>query len=195
MIYWTNVERDYINIYGSMRKIRLDPLASKFTIPFILLMLCACLLFGVIQVSTVSGAGAGGGSGGETGDGTGQVAPPHGGIGLPSGSFTLNRGIKGQDGQTCAYYTDFLLVVNSGQQFKARLWTSGATINYTVVSEKVFNSLQQIGCSYLSQLSSQVQSFNSPTTLNWTAPQTGQYELVFYSQTNFSGQIYCLPQS
>jgi len=141
------------------------------------------------RVGMVSGAASEGG-----GDG-GNVPPPHGGFGFPSGSFKLNRSIKSQGGVACAYYTDFLLVVDAGQQFKGRLWTSGATINYTIVSDTVFNSLQQTGCSYLSELSGQVESFNSPIVLSWTAPQSGQYELIFYSQTPYTGQIYCLPQS
>ena len=161
-------------------------------------MLCACLLsVTVFQVSTVTApAGGPGGDGGPGGGGGGgEPSPPHGGVGLPSGSFKFNRGLTGENGLTCVYYTDFLLTANAGQQFKARFWTSGATINYTIVTQTEFTSLQQTGCSYLSGLGSQIESFNSAISFDWTAPQTGQYHLVFYSQTPYSGPIYGLPQS
>ena len=169
--------------------------SSRFK-SLLLLMFCACLLsVTVFQVSHVGGAPAGG-DGGPGGGGSGGVPPPRGGLGIPTGSFKLNRGLSGQSGVTCAYYNNFLLDASSGQQFKARLWTSGATINYTIISQSEFTSLQQNGCSYLSQLSSQIQPFSSEQiTLNWSAPQTGWYVLFFYSVTPYSGPIYCIPES
>jgi len=170
--------------------------SSRFKISLILIMFCACLLsVTVLQESTVSGAPAGG-DGGAGGGGGGEPPPPRGGLGIPTGSFKLNRGLKGQDGFTCAYYNNFLLEATAAQQFKARLWTSGATINYTIITQSEFTSLLQNGCSNLSQLSNQIQSFGSAQiTLNWAAPQTGWYMLLFYSVTPYSGPIYCIPES
>lgn len=171
--------------------------SSKWKFSFILLILCSCFLSLALPVSTVNAVGAGGGiSGNAGGGGGGGNYTPHGGVGLPMGSFKLNQNLAGQNGLTCAYYNNFYLNANGGQAFKARLWTPEVTINYTIVTQDVFNSLRQGGCSYLSGLSSQIQSFsNSQITLNWTAPQTGLYVIFFYSLTPYSGQIFCLPQS
>jgi len=173
--------------------------SSKSKAAFILFVLCACLLpLTIFQASIVNGGGdwGGGGDGGGEGGGSGYVPPPSGGLGIPTGSFKLNQGLTGQNGSTCAYYNNFLLIADAAQQFKARLWTPGATINYTIITQSEFTALQQNGCSYIAKLSNQIQSFGSEQiSLNWTAPQTGWYMLFFYSVTPYSGLIYCIPQS
>ena len=111
-----------------------------------------------------------------------------------AGSFTLDQTLNGENDLPCAYYTYFEFNANSGQQFQARLWTPGATINYVVVPESLLSTLQQMGCSYASSgTHNQVQSFNSQIVLNWSAPQTGQYAIIFYSLTPYSGPVYFLP--
>jgi len=110
------------------------------------------------------------------------------------GSFTLDQTLNGENDLPCAYYTYFEFNANGGQQFQARLWTPGATINYVVVPESLLTTLQQMGCGYASSgTHNQVQSFNSQIILNWTAPQTGQYAIIFYSLTPYSGPVYFLP--
>lgn len=132
-----------------------------------------------------------GGGGGYYGGWTFIQYPPN--YNSNVGSFTLDQTLTGQNDAPCAYYTYFGFNANAGQQFQARLWTQGATINYVIVPQSVFNYLQQMGCGYGSAERSQVQSFNSQITLNWTAPQTGQYVVVFYSLTPYGGPVYFLP--
>jgi len=111
------------------------------------------------------------------------------------GSFTLDQTLTGQNDLPCAYYTYFEFNANGGQQFQARLWTSSAqAVNYVIVPQSLLATLQQMGCGYASSgTHNQVQSFSSQISLNWTAPQTGQYAIIFYSLTPYNGPIYFLP--
>jgi len=110
------------------------------------------------------------------------------------GSFTLDHTLIGQNGVPCTYYTYFEFNANAGQQLQARLWTPGATIDYIIVPQSLVPILQQMGCGYAqSGPRSQAHSFNSQITLNWTAPETNQYVIIFYSLTPYSGPIYFLP--
>jgi len=110
------------------------------------------------------------------------------------GSFTLDQTLNNQNDIPCVYYTYFEFNANSGQQFQARLWTPGAAINYVIVPQSLLGTVQQMGCGYASSGNhSQVQSFSSQISLNWTAPQTGQYAIIFYSLTPYNGPIYFLP--
>ncbi len=113
------------------------------------------------------------------------------------GSFTLDQTLTGQNDMPCAYYTYFEFNAYAGQQFQARLWTSGASINYIIVPQSLVPTLQQMGCGYgSSSQRSQVQSFgSSQVTLNWNAPQTGQYAIIFYSLSPYGGPVYFLPGS
>jgi len=110
------------------------------------------------------------------------------------GSFTLSQTLIGQNGAPCAYYTYFEFNANAGQQLQARVWTPGVAINYIIVPQSILPTLQQMGCGYLqSGTFSQAHSFNSQITLNWTAPETDQYVIIFYSLTPYSGPVYFLP--
>ena len=110
------------------------------------------------------------------------------------GSFTIDQTLIGQNGVPCTYYTYFEFNANAGQQLQARVWTPGATISYIIIPQNLLATLQKMGCGYAqSNPHSQAHSFNSQITLNWTAPQTTQYVIIFYSMTPYSGPIYFIP--
>jgi hypothetical protein len=109
------------------------------------------------------------------------------------GSFTLDQSLDTPNGVPCVYYADFQFNANAGQSLQAKLWTQGTSINYVIVPLSLFQSLQQAGCSHAA--GNQQQTFNSQISLNWTAPQTGQYAIVFYSFVPYTGPIYFLPGS
>jgi len=112
------------------------------------------------------------------------------------GSFTLDQSLIGQNGVPCTYYTYFEFNAYAGQQLQARVWTPGTTISYIIVPQNLLPILKQMGCGYAqSSPHSQAHSFNSQVTLNWTAPETGQYVIIFYSMTPYSGPIYFVPGS
>jgi len=110
------------------------------------------------------------------------------------GSFTLDQTLFGQNGVPCTYYAYFEFNAYAGQQLLARVWTPGATISYIIVPQSLVPTLQHMGCGY-ARLGprSQAHSFNSQVTLNWTAPKTTQYVIIFYSLTPYSGPVYFLP--
>jgi len=110
------------------------------------------------------------------------------------GSFTLHQILIGQNGVPCTYYTYFEFNANAGQQLQARVWTPGAAIEYIIIPQSLVPILKQMGCGYAqSGTRSQAHSFNSQITLNWTAPETGQYVIIFYSLTPYSGPVYFVP--
>jgi len=123
--------------------------------------------------------------------------PPYGGWGFiqyppnynPSvGSFTLTQTLAGQNGVPCLYYSAFQFDASAGQQFQARIWTTGQSISYVIVPASLLTALQQANtCGYGL---GQSQAFSSQISLNWTAPQTGQYAIIFYSATPYSGPVY-----
>lgn len=111
-----------------------------------------------------------------------------------AGSFTLDQTLTGANDIPCAYYTYFEFNANTGQQLQAQLWTSGPPINYIIVPASMVPTLQQMGCGYASNQRGQGQSFgSSQVALNWTASQTGQYAIIFYSLTPYTGPVYFLP--
>ena len=112
------------------------------------------------------------------------------------GSFTLDQSLIGQNGAPCTYYTYFEFNAYAGQQLEARVWTPGTTISYIIVPQNLLPILEQMGCGYAqSSPHSQAHSFSSQVTLNWTAPEAGQYVIIFYSMTPYSGPIYFVPGS
>jgi len=126
--------------------------------------------------------------------------PPYGGWGFIQyppgynynvGSFTLTQTLTGQNGAPCLYYSAFQFDASAGQQFQARVWTPGASISYVIVPSSLLTSMQQAStCGYAL---GQSQAFSSQISLNWTAPQTGQYAIIFYSSTPYSGPVYFVP--
>jgi len=111
-----------------------------------------------------------------------------------AGSFTLDQTLIGPNGVPCTYFTYFEFNAYAGQQLQARLWTAGEIISYMIVPQNLVPILQQMGCGYAqSGPHSQAHTFNSQVSLNWTAPQTGQYVIIFYSLTPYSGPIYFIP--
>ena len=105
------------------------------------------------------------------------------------GSFTLDQSLSTPAGAPCVYYADFEFNAYAGQSLQAKLWTQGPSINYIIVPLSVFQSLQQAGCSHAG---GNQQSFNSQISLNWTATQTGQYAIIFYSYVPYTGPVYFL---
>lgn len=106
------------------------------------------------------------------------------------GSFALDQTLNNQNGAACLYYTYFTFNAYAGQQLRARVWTEGQPINYIVIPTNMGTILKQNGCS---GTLGQSQSFSSQTTVDWTAPQDGQYAIVFYTTVPYNGPVYFQP--
>ena len=110
------------------------------------------------------------------------------------GSFTLDQTLTDKNGLPCTYYTYFEFNAYAGQQLQAQVWTPGTTVSYIIVPQNLLAVLKQMGCGYgQSGPQSQAHSFNSQIKLNWIAPQTSQYLVIFFSMTPYSGPIYFVP--
>ena len=112
-----------------------------------------------------------------------------------TGSFTLDRTLYDQNQNPCLYYDYFVFDAPAGLSATAQVWTSGAQVSYMIVPSSVLSLLTSPnGCSTLGSLG-QGQSFGStPTLLSWTAPQSNQYAIIFYSTTLNGNTVYFIPQ-
>ncbi len=120
---------------------------------------------------------------------------------VPStGAFTLGDTLYDQSNVPCLYYTYFEFNAPAGQSISAQLWTTGSPVNFLIVPMAVISQYESpSSCSNLGQrnvnLLSQIQSFGStPYTLSWTAPQNGQYAIIFFSTTPYGNTVYFVPQ-
>jgi len=120
---------------------------------------------------------------------------------IPStGSFTLGQTLYDQNNNPCLYYTYFQFDAPAGLSITAQVWTTGSPIHVIIIPMTVISQLESpSSCSSLGQnyvnLLSQIQTIGStPYTLSWTAPQTGQYAIVFFSRTPYGNTVYFLPQ-
>jgi hypothetical protein len=108
-----------------------------------------------------------------------------------TGAFTLGeQAYGGYYGRLCLAYDYFQLNVTSGQ-VHGQLNSPGQTIYYAILPANQYPSfnVNAQNC-YLTLGSAQLQSFNSPTPLNWTAPDAGQYALVFFTRIYYTGPVY-----
>jgi len=112
-----------------------------------------------------------------------------------TGSFSLSQTLYDQNGNACLYYDYFVFDAPAGLSATAQVWTSGAQVSYMIVPSSVLSLLTSPnGCSTLGSLG-QGQSFGStPTLLSWTAPQSNQYAIIFYSTTLNGNTVYFIPQ-
>jgi len=121
----------------------------------------------------------------------------HYGYGYSSstGSFTLGQTLYNQNNSPCLYYDYFEFNAAAGMTVQARLWTTGPSIDYIVVPMPVVSLFQSSGCSAIAALYTQTNTITTtPILYSWTAPQNGQYAVIFYSTTPYTAPIYFLPQ-
>ena len=121
----------------------------------------------------------------------------HYGAGYSSstGSFTLGQTLYNQNDNPCLYYDYFEFNAPGGLTISARLWTTGPPISYIVVPMAVVSLLQTPGsCSAVGALAQANTIGSTPYLYSWTAPQNGQYAVIFYSTTPYTAPIYFLPQ-
>jgi hypothetical protein len=122
------------------------------------------------------------------------------GYSASTGSFTLGQTLYDQNNNPCLYFTYFEFNAPAGQSISAQVWTTGSPVHFLIVPMAVISQYESpSSCSDLGQrnvnLLSQIQSFGStPYTLNWTAPQNGQYAIIFFSTTPYSNTVYFVPQ-
>jgi hypothetical protein len=107
------------------------------------------------------------------------------------GSFTLSQTLYNQNNVPCLYYTYFEFNAYAGQTVAGRVWTSGSPLNYVIVPSNVIPALQSVGCNLMSR--GQVQTFSSVQQVSWVASQSGEYAIIFYSTSPYSGQVYFQP--
>jgi len=116
------------------------------------------------------------------------------GYSASTGSFTLGQALYDQNNSPCLYYDYFEFNAPGGLTIQARLWTTGTPIHYIVVPMAVVSLFQSSGCNALGALT-QANTIGSTSYLySWTAPQNGQYAIIFYSTTPYTDPIYFLPQ-
>jgi hypothetical protein len=119
--------------------------------------------------------------------------PP--GYSTSTGSFTLGQTLYGPNNTPCLYYGYFEFNVLAGMTIQARLWTTGPPINYIVVPMSVVSLLQGgNGCNAVGYLAQTNTIGSTPYLYSWTAPQTGQYAVIFYSTSPYTAPVYFLPQ-
>jgi len=116
------------------------------------------------------------------------------GYSASTGSFTLGQTIYGPNNSPCLYYDYFEFNAIAGMTIQARLWTTGPPINYIVVPAALISLFQGgNGCSALGALTQTNTIGSTPYVYSWTAPQNGQYVVLFYATTPYTAPIYFLP--
>jgi len=110
-----------------------------------------------------------------------------------TGAFTLGVQAYGEGfyDKLCIAYDYFQFNVTSGQGVDGQANSRGQVISYVFLTSSQFRTFDggAQNC-YITFGSAQVQSFSSPTTLNWTSPEAGQYALVFFTRTFYPGPVY-----
>jgi hypothetical protein len=110
-----------------------------------------------------------------------------------TGAFTLGEQayMGGNMGRLCIAYDYFQFNVTSGQVVHGQLNSPGQNIYYAILTSSQYRTFDSNAQNCIMMLgSAQAQVFNSQTTLNWTAPEAGQYALVFFTQTYYTGPVY-----
>jgi len=114
------------------------------------------------------------------------------GYNFETGAFTLGeQAYGGIYGNLCLAYDYFEFNVTSGQVVNGQLNSPGQNIYYVILTSnefKVFNNNAQ-NC-YTTLGSAKVEVFNAQSTLTWIAPEAGQYALVFFTRTYYTGPVY-----
>jgi hypothetical protein len=117
------------------------------------------------------------------------------GYSASTGSFTLGQTLYGPNNNPCLYYDYFQFNAPAGLTISARLWTTGPPINYVVVPMTAVSLLQSpSSCSAIGALNQANTIGSTPYVYSWTAPQNGQYAIIFYSTSPYTAPIYFLPQ-
>jgi hypothetical protein len=120
------------------------------------------------------------------------------GYSASTGSFTLGQTLYGPNNTPCLYYDYFQFNALAGMTIQARLWTTGPPIHYIVVPMSVVSLLQSNGngngCGAIGYLPQTNTISSTPYLYSWTAPQPGQYAVIFWSTSPYTAPIYLLPQ-
>jgi len=108
-----------------------------------------------------------------------------------TGAFTLNvQGVfpRGFISPICISYDYFIFNATGGQAVSWQVNSPGQLIQYVIMSANQYRSFDASAQNCVINLSSQ--EFNSKATLDWTAPETGQYALVFFTRSFYAGPVY-----
>jgi len=105
-------------------------------------------------------------------------------------SFTLNeQAYGGYSGKFCLAYDYFVFDADAGQAMQGQVNSPGQVIGYAFINSYqlyVFDAYAQNCYLYLNS----VQYFSSQAALNWTPPANGQYALIFFTRTYYTGSVY-----
>lgn len=108
-----------------------------------------------------------------------------------TGAFTLGEtAYGGLYGKLCLAYDYFVFSADGGQAVSWHLNSPGQVVYNVIIDAsqlRFFNADAQ-NC-YLN-IPGPLQFFNSQTTLTWTPAVSGQYGLIFFTRTFYSGPIY-----
>ena len=107
------------------------------------------------------------------------------------GSFTLGEQAYGGDlGNFCLGYDYFTFNATAGQAVSFQVDSPGQIIYYAIINASQFPGFNAAAQNCYLRLNSPIQDFNSKTSLNWTAPGSGQFVLLFYTRTYFTRPLY-----
>jgi len=109
-----------------------------------------------------------------------------------TGSFILGRQLTYDAGygEVCVMYDYFIFTAHAGTVLRGQVQTGslGRVVFYVILNSPYqLYSFQNSNCGIGNW--GQVQGFNSPSTLNWTSPEDGQYALVFISNGFYGGTV------
>jgi len=162
---------------------------SKFNASCSLLLLCTVLVTSVYPLVIVSG--------------TNQIVSFRrvpSGYDNRTGSFNLgsqltNDGLAGNpNGRPCITFDYFIFNAQAGQLLQGQVEpgsTGSKPVYYVIVNSPIqLNIFQNSNCGMGNW---QFQQFTSPSTISWTAPEAGQYALIFVVSGFYSGVVYFLP--
>ena len=112
-----------------------------------------------------------------------------------TGSFTLGQTLYGPNNTPCLYYDYFEFNAVAGMTIQARLWTTGPPVNYIVLPASMISVMQGgNGCTVIGYLTQTNTIGSTPYVYSWTAPESGQYVVLFYATTPYTAPIYFMPQ-
>jgi len=109
-----------------------------------------------------------------------------------TGSFTLDQTVYmgGNVGGLCLRYESFHFNATAGLALHGLLESPGQNIYYIFLNSSQFRVFEDYAENCYLVGSGQMGVFNSQSTLDWVAPVDGQYAIVFFTRTNYSGPVY-----
>ena len=108
-----------------------------------------------------------------------------------TGAFTLGeQAYSPLYGKLCLAYDFFVFNGVGGQAVHWQLNSPGQVIYYVFVDASAIRLLDADAQNCYLNIPTPLQYFNGQTTLTWTPRQNGQYALVFFTRTYYSGPIY-----